>query len=49
MDVDALKVRLVQDDTFYKGQIQQDASEFLLMLIDVINKGSVAYWVSIYW
>ena len=40
-DVDALKFRLAKYDTFYNGQIQQDASECLLMLIKVINKGSV--------
>ena len=28
----------VQYDTFYDGQIQQDASKYLLMLIEVINK-----------
>ena len=40
-DVDALKLRLVQYNTFYYGQIQHDALECLTMLIDVINKGSV--------
>ena len=31
-DVDVLKFRLLQYDTFYKGQIQQDVSEYLMML-----------------
>ena len=42
-DVDALRYRLVQYDTFYGGQSQQDSSECLMMLIEVINKGSVPY------
>ena len=42
-DVDALKCLLVQCDTFYEGQIQQDIMELLVMLIEVINKGSVPY------
>ena len=41
--VDALKFRLVQYDTFYKGQIQQDSSECLVMLIEVLNRGSVPF------
>ena len=41
-DVDALKFRLVQYDKFYSGE-QQDASECLMMLIEIINKGSVPY------
>ena len=32
IDVDALKFRLVQYDTFYGGQIQQDSSECLMLL-----------------
>ena len=40
-DVDALKFQLVHHDTFYNGQIQQDSTECLLMLIDIINKGSM--------
>ena len=36
-DVDVLKFQLVHHDTFYNGQIQQDSSECLLMLIDIIN------------
>ena len=40
-DVDALKFQLVHHDTFYNGQIQQDSTECLLMLIDIINKGSL--------
>ena len=42
-DVDALKFQLVQYDTFYSGQIQQDSSECLMVLTEVINKGSVLY------
>ena len=42
-DVDALKFRLVQYDKFYGGQNQQDSSEWLMMLIERINKGSVPY------
>ena len=34
---------IVQYDTFYDGQIQQDGSECLLMLKEAINKGSVLY------
>ena len=41
--VDALKFRLVQYDTLYGGQSQQDSSECLMMLIEVINKDSVPY------
>ena len=42
-DVDALKFRLVQNDKFYSGEQQEDASECLMMLIELINKGSVPY------
>ena len=42
-DEDALKFRLVQYDKFYGGQSQQDCSECLMMLIELINKGSVPY------
>ena len=42
-DVDALKLRLVQYDKFYSGDQQEDASECLMMLIELINKGSVPY------
>ena len=42
-DVDALKFRLVQYDKFYSGEQQEDASECLMMLIELINKGSVPY------
>ena len=42
-DVDALKFRLVQYDKFYCGEQQEDASECLMMLIELINKGSVPY------
>ena len=40
-DLDALKFQLVHHDTFYNGQIQQDSIECLLMLIDIIIKGSI--------
>ena len=43
MERDALKFRLVQCDTFYNGEIQQDSSECVMMLVEVINKGSVHY------
>ena len=42
-DVDTLKFRLVQYDKFYSGEQQEDASECLMMLIELINKGSVPY------
>ena len=42
-DVDSLKFRLVQYDKFYSGEQQDDASECLMMLIELINKGSVPY------
>ena len=42
-DVDALKFWLVQQDKFYGGEKQQDASECLMMLLELINKGSVPY------
>ena len=42
-DVDAPKFRLVQYDQFYSGEQQEDASECLMMLIELINKGSVPY------
>ena len=40
-DVYAFKFWMVQYDTFYGDQIQQDILECLMMLIKVINKGSV--------
>ena len=46
MDMVALKFRLVQYDTFYNDQSQQDSSECLVMLIEGINKGSAPYWGS---
>ena len=42
-DVDVLKFRLVQYDKFYSGKQQEDASECLMMLMELINKGSVPY------
>ena len=41
-DMDALKFQLVRHDAFYDGQNQQDNTECLLMLINVIHKGSMA-------
>ena len=46
MYVDVLKFQLVQYNQFYDGKNQQDSSECLLMLIEVINKGSVPYYGS---
>ena len=40
-DVDALKFQLVRHDIFYNGQNQQDSTECLLMLIIIIDKGSM--------
>ena len=40
-DMDALKFQLVRHDTFYNGQNQQDSTECLLMLINIIHKGSM--------
>ena len=40
-DVDALKFRLIQYDKFYSSEQQEDASECLMMLIELINKDSV--------
>ena len=39
--VDTLKFQLVRDDIFYNGQNQQDSTECLLMLINIIHKGSL--------
>ena len=41
-DVDALKFQLVRHDTFYNGQNPQDSTECLLMLINIIHKGSLS-------
>ena len=40
-DVDALKFQLVRHDIFYNGQNQEDSTECLLMLINIIHKGSM--------
>ena len=40
-DVDALKFQLVRHDIFYNGQNQQGSTECLLMLINIIDKGSM--------
>ena len=42
-DVDIIKLLPVQYYTFYNGLIQQDCSECLMVLIDVIHKGSMPY------
>ena len=39
--MDALKVQLVRHNTFYNGQNQEDSTECLLMLINIIHKGSM--------
>ena len=41
-----MKFRLVQYDKFYGGEKQEDASECLTMLIELINKDSVPYYGS---
>ena len=38
----ALKFQLVRHDIFYNGQNQQDSTECLLMLINIIHKGSLS-------
>ena len=40
--MDALKFQLVHHDTFYNAQNQQDSNECLLMLINIIHKGSLS-------
>ena len=40
-DVDALKFQLARHDIFYNGQNQQDSTECLLMLINIIHKCSM--------
>ena len=40
-DVDALKFQLVRHDLFYNRQNQEDSTECLLMLIDIMHKGSM--------
>ena len=40
-DVDALKFQLVRHDIFYNGQNQEDSTVCLLMLINIIHKGSM--------
>ena len=37
----ALKFQLVRQNTFYNGQNQQDSTECLLVLINIIHKGSM--------
>ena len=39
-DVDALKFQSVRHDIFYNGQNQEDSTECLLILINIIHKGS---------
>ena len=40
-DVDAPKFQLVRHDTFYNGQNQQVSTECILMLMNIIQKGSL--------
>ena len=40
-DVDALKFQSVSHDIFYNGQNEEDSTECLLMLINIIDKGSM--------
>ena len=40
-DVDALKFQLGRHDIFYNGQYQEDSTECLLMLMNIIHKGSM--------
>ena len=40
-DVGALKFQLIRHDTFYNAHNQQDSTERLLMLINIIHKGSL--------
>ena len=42
----ALKFRLDQCDKVYGGEKQEDSSECLMMLIELINKGSVPHFGS---
>ena len=46
-DVDVLKTRLTQYDNFHNGLVQQDATECLLMIIEIIKKGSVTCFETI--
>ena len=39
--MNALNLQIVRHDTFYNGQNQQDSTECLLMLINIIHKGSM--------
>ena len=39
--MDALEFQLVRHDIFYNGQNQEDSTECLLMLINIIHKGSL--------
>ena len=41
-DVDALKFQLIRHDIFYNGQNQEDSTECLPMLINIIHKGSMS-------
>ena len=45
-DVEALKFQLVHYDKFNSGEQQEDASECLMMLIKLINNGSLPYCCS---
>ena len=39
--MDALQFQLVHHDTFYNDQNQQDSTECLLMLMNIIHEGSL--------
>ena len=41
--MDAHKFQLVRHDIFYNGQNQQDSTECILMLINIIHKGPLLY------
>ena len=41
--MDAFKLQLAQYDKLYGGEKQEDASQCLMVLIELINKGSVSY------
>ena len=43
-DVDALKFRLVQYDTFYGAQVQQDGSQYLKTLIEMSVRANTILW-----
>ena len=46
-DVDALRFQLIRHDTFYNGQNQQDSTECLLMLINIIIRAHCSLGASL--